>query len=484
MKKITRRDFLKHSLAGAGTFAALPAYSWARVIGANDAVRVAVVGVHGQGNNHVGMLRETPGARVVALCDPDKAVLDKRIAEWGKKGDKYEGYSDIRKLLENKGVDAISVAAPNHWHALATVWACQAGKDVYVEKPASHNVFEGRKAVEAARKYGRIVQHGTQRRSSKGHTDICRFLQEGNLGKILWSRGFCYKPRGSIGKVPGPQTPPASVDYDLWTGPAPLKPLMRKNLHYDWHWVWDTGCGDIGNQGVHEMDFARRALGDPGLPPRVIAIGGRFGYVDDAETPNTQIVFYDYAPAPLIFEVRGLPMQKGMDAMDNYRGIRIGNVVQCEGGYVSAGEGGGWAYDRDGKKMKQFSEEGSGSHFGNWIGAIKSRKVEDLAADIEKGHLSAALCHLGNASYRVGESTKAKNIEKAIKKNPELSDSFKRFMEHLDKNEVKAKKVDIVLGPALEFDPAAEKFTGALADQANALITRKYRAPFVVPETV
>lgn len=482
MSGITRRDFIRRSAAG---IAGLSASSWARVLGANDAVRVGVVGVHGQGNYHVKLLHETAGVRVIALCDPDQDVLDKRAKEWKEKaGLELRTYQDVRKLLENKEIDAVSIAAPNHWHALATVWACQAGKDVYVEKPASHNVFEGRKAVEAARKYGRIVQHGTQRRSSKGHAEACRFLAEGGLGDILWSRGFCYKRRGSIGKVDGPQEPPKSVDYDLWTGPAPLKPLMRKSLHYDWHWVWDTGSGDIGNQGVHEMDFARRALGDPGLPPRVVAVGGRFGYVDDGETPNTQIVFFDYSPAPLVFEVQGLPVEKGADAMGNYRGVRIGNVVQCEGGHISMGEGGGWAYDKDGKKMRQFTEEGSGRHFGNWIGAIRSRKAEDLTADIEKGHLSAALCHLGNVSYRVGEATRAKKITKAIGKIPELSDSFGRFLEHLEKNGMKAKKEDIILGPALEFDPAAERFTGALAGRANELITRDYRAPFVVPREV
>ena len=301
---VSRRDFLmKTVVGGVSAYGALARPAWAGPIGANDAVRVAVVGVRSKGNHHIEMFKEVPGVRLVALCDVDETILDQRAAELAADGIQVATDVDVRRLLERKDVDAISIATPNHWHSLMAVWACQAGKDVYVEKPVSHNVWEGRKVVEAAAKYNRIVQAGTQSRSDEALIELAAYLRSGQLGKILRARGFCYKRRESIGKVDGPQPIPAGVDYDLWCGPAPLEPLRRKQLHYDWHWVWDTGNGDIGNQGIHEMDMCRWMLGEETLPRRVFSIGGRFGYVDDAETPNTQIAVFDYPSAPIIFEV-------------------------------------------------------------------------------------------------------------------------------------------------------------------------------------
>jgi predicted dehydrogenase len=484
MKRINRREFLKASLAGAGASAALPALSWARVLGANDDVRVAVIGVRGKGNHHIQMLRDIEGVRVVALCDADREVLDKRILEWEKPKEKLAGYTDIRKLLENKDIDAVSIATPNHWHALGTIWACQAGKDVYVEKPVSHNIWEGRKMVEAARKYKRIVQAGTQKRSMPGLQEAFAAIRGGELGKILWARGFCYKRRESIGKVDGPQEPPVSVDYDLWTGPAPLKPMMRRNLHYDWHWVWDTGNGDLGNQGIHEMDLARWALGEEKMPPRVFSVGGRFGYDDDGETANTQIAYLDYPNAPLIFEVRGLPMGMGMKAMDHYRSTRIGIVVQCADGYFVGGDSGGWFHDGQGKKIRQFKSGGAGGHHANWLKAVRSRRAEELTADIEKCHVSSSLCHMANISHRLGKNLAYKKVAKKVKKYGEAADSYKRFLAHLEKNEIDLKDTDITLGPVLGFDPEEERFTGGHGKDANELATRRYRVPFTIGDKV
>lgn len=481
MSKITRRNFLKSSLAAGVTMTLLNPYS--RVRGANDDIRLAIVGVGGQGSGHIDYFRKLAGVRVVALCDADKDHLDKRVEDFKKRNETVEGYIDVRKLLENKNIDAITTATPNFWHALVTIWACQAGKDVYVEKPVSHNIWEGRKIVEAARKYKRIVQTGTQRRSSEAYQQAYEFIKAGNIGAIRWVRGFCYKPRGSIGKVNGPQPIPASVNYDLWCGPADMLPLMRKNLHYDWHWVWNTGNGDIGNQGIHEMDLARWALGDPKLAPAVMSIGGRFGYDDDAETANTQIAFFDYKPAPLIFEVRGLPRKAGDTAMDNYRGTQIGVVVQCENGYFAAGEGGGWTYDKDGKRIKQFTGSG-GAHHENFIKAVRSRKVSDLNADIEKGHLSSALCHMGNISYRLGRKKSVEEIKATIKDNAELTDSFERFLTHLAANNVDVAKAPATIGPMLTMDTEKEKFVGELSDMANMLVKRNYREPYVIPDNV
>src|SRR5262245_4470723 len=303
MNKLNRRDFLKTSALNAASLGLLPSAGRARAVGANEDSRVAVVGFNSRGQSYSAGLRKLKGTRLVTLCDVDSEVLAKETKKCENRGEQVQGYTDIRKLLENKDIDVVTFATPNHWHSLGSIWAVQAGKDVYVEKPVSHNVWEGRQLVLAARKYNRIVQTGTQSRSSSGIAEAIAWVREGNIGKIIRSRGLCYKRRPSIGKVTEPQPIPASIDYDLWCGPAPKEPLMRKRLHYDWHWVWPTGNGDLGNQGIHEMDVARWVLGEPALSSKVISVGGRVGYDDDGNTPNTQIVFHDYPAAPLIFEV-------------------------------------------------------------------------------------------------------------------------------------------------------------------------------------
>jgi len=476
MKRITRRDFVKSSVA-ASISLAMP---FSRARGANNDIRVAVVGIRSQGSNHIKWFSQIPGVRVVAICDTDKEFLDREEKKFKDRNEKVDTYVDYRKLLEDKNIDAIITATPNHWHALVTVWACQAGKDVYVEKPVSYNIWEGRKMVEAARKYNRIVQAGTQNRSDEGLQEALQYIKQGNLGKILLARCFYYGARSSIGKVDGPQPIPESVDYNLWTGPAPLVPLMRKNLHYDWHWVWSTGNGELGNNGIHFIDVCRWALGQTGLAPRVMSIGGRFGWDDDGQTANTHIVILDYEPAPIIFEVRNLPRKTGDSAMDHYREIRLGSLIQCEHGYFA----GGWAYDNDGKKIRQFKRSGGGGHHANFIKAVRSRKVSDLNADILEGHLSTALCHMGNISHRLGQASLRQQILEAVKTNREMTDSFERFQEHLLANEIDLKKTPIILGPWLTMDSAKEKFIGQFSERANKLVSRKYREPFVVPEEV
>jgi predicted dehydrogenase len=476
MRRITRRDFVKSSVA-AGAVLAMP---FSRVRGSNDDIRVAVVGIRNQGSNHINWFRNIGGVRVVAICDADKSFLDREEKKFKERNERVDTYVDYRKLLEDKSIDAIITASPNHWHALVTIWGCQADKDVYVEKPVSYNIWEGRKMVEAARKYNRIVQAGTQRRSDEGLQEAVEYIKEGNLGKIVIVYGIVYVRRGSIGKVDGPQPIPESVDYNLWCGPAPMAPLMRKNLHYDWHWVWPTGNGDFGNNGIHFTDICQWFLSKNTLPPRVMSIGGRFGYIDDGETPNTQIVFFDYKPAPIIFEVRGLPRAKGVSAMDAFRGTRAGVVVQCEDGYFV----GGWAYDNNGKKIKQFKITGGSGHHANFIKAVRSRKVSDLNADIAEGHLSSALCHMGNISYRLGKETSRDRVMEAIKGNKEMVDAFERFQEHLLVNGVDVKATPRILGPWLKIDAGNERFVGEFSEQANELLKRQYRGPFVVPEQV
>jgi predicted dehydrogenase len=494
MNKLDRRSFLKTSLlttASVGLFPALgaeeqkvtsQASATARVVGANGDIRYAVVGFHGRGGAHIEGLAKVEGTRLVALCDVDRNVLDKELKRCQDRNQQVEGYTDIRKLLENKDIDAVTFATPNHWHSLGAIWAVQAGKDVYVEKPVSHEVWEGRQLVKAARKYNRIVQAGTQARSSKAIQEALAWLREGHLGKIRCSRGLCYKRRASIGKVDGPQPVPPSVDYDLWCGPAPKEPLMRKNLHYDWHWVWPTGNGDVGNQGIHQMDLARWALGEHELSPRVLSVGGRLGYQDDGTTPNTQIVFHDYATAPLIFEVRGLPAKEGTNKMDSYHGESIGVVVECEGGslVIPSSYGGVTAYDTADKEIKRFT--GSGDHFANFIKAVRSRNHTDLNGEILEGHISSALCHIGNISHRLGKTLPPEAIRESVKSNKDLSEALGRMEEHLAANNVDLHKSPATLGAVLKMDPKAERFIDNPA--ADQLLTREYRAPFVVPENV
>ncbi len=491
MKHLTRRSFLK---SAAVTTAAVgwSAKSWSQVRSANDDVRVAVVGFGGRGQNHLEGLAKVSGCRIAGLCDVDDAILGKEKRKWDDKGVAVETHKDIRKLLESKEIDVISIATPNHWHALGAIWAVQAGKDVYVEKPVSHNVWEGRKIVEAARKYKKMVQTGTQSRSSHAIKEAIEWVNAGNLGKITVARGLCYKPRVSIGKVDGPQPVPAGVDYDLWCGPAPMDPIRRKRFHYDWHWIWNYGCGDLGNQGIHQMDIARWFLGVNELSPRVVSLGGRLGYDDDGETANTQVIYHDYAKAPLIFEVRGLPRSKDaikeggwgskdMDLFPKEHGGSVAVIIHCEGGHVLVPNyNSATAYDKDGNELKKWN--GTSDHFANFIKAVHSRKHTDLNADILEGHLSSALCHTGNVSYRLGKKQKQGEIREAIKANKQLTESTERMLEHLAANGVDLDVTRLGLGVALTMDPKSERFLGN--DAANEMLTRPYRKPYVVPEKV
>lgn len=453
---------------------------FSRVLGANDDIRVAVVGINNQGANHINWFRKIPGVRVVAICDADQVAIDREANKFKERNESVETYRDVRKLLESKSIDAVITATPNHWHALVTVWACQAGMDVYVEKPVSHDIWEGRQMVRAARKYKRIVQSGTQRRSDTGLREAIEWLREGHLGKITLARGIIHVRRGSIGKVAGPQPVPESIDYDLWCGPAPKGPLMRRRLHYDWHWVWPTGNGDFGNNGIHFLDICRWVTGHRELPRRVLSVGGRLGYVDDGETPNTQVVYLDYDPVPILFELRGLPKETGMMAMDDYRGTRAGAVVHCEGGHFV----GGWAYDAEGAKVKQFQRTGGAAHHRNFIDAVRSRNPSDLNADVLDGHLSSSLCHLGEISHRLGQAAAPDTIAEQVKGQPEMAEAFNRMMAHLAANKVDFETTPCTLGSWLTVDPKTERFTGAFAAEANKLTRRQYREPFVLPERV
>jgi predicted dehydrogenase len=487
-----RRDFIKRTSLGAMALS-LPFGSHA--LGSNDQINLGIIGlgstvkIGGKGKMDLRGFAKIPGVRIAAICDCDELILQQEAKALEKEDIRVKTYKDFRDLLDDKEIDAVSIATPNHSHALITVMACQAGKHVYCQKPASHNIFEGRKMVEAARKYKRIVQVPHVPRMPLGYKEAFDWAREGHLGKIEYVHGLNYRARMSIGKVAAPTAIPDSVDYNLWAGPAPMEKIRRENFHYDWHWDWNTGNGDLGNNGIHYLDGCRMALGLDYLPDKVMSIGGRFGYDDDGQTPNTQIVYYDYGEAPAIFEVRGLPMNsyyresnwaaRSRISMDDCLGVKIGVLVFCKDGYTANNQ----AFDHSGRLLKTFESTYEGDKE-NFINALWKNDPGHLYADVEQGHLSSALIHMGNASYRIGKKSNPGEIAERIKGRACLQESFDRFATHLFANKIDWDKEDVILGPMLEFNSDSAQFVGEHAAEANALITREYREPFVVPEKV
>ncbi|TWT52231.1 Glucose--fructose oxidoreductase precursor [Thalassoglobus neptunius] len=481
---LTRRYFLKSAAAASAAVAttqSLEAYQQPRSSSPNEKIGVAVIGAGGRGSSHLGAFSGGADSEVLYICDVDTNAGRKIKGVEEKQGRAPQFLQDFRKVLDDPNVDAISTATPNHWHALVSILAMQAGKHVYVEKPVSHNVWEGRQAVKWSRELNKICQCGTQSRSSPSLKSAVEYVRSGKLGPIQYAIGTCYKPRKSIGKLDQPLQIPDSIDYDMWCGPAEMVDLYRPRLHYDWHWDFNTGNGDMGNQGIHQMDIARWFLGEDKLSPRVMSIGGRVGYDDAGDTPNTQIVYHDFEAAPLIFETRGLP-KKDLDwknGMDEYRGSRIGVIVQCENGYVvipsyTKAE----AFDNDGNSLQAWS--GGGDHFQNFLDAVRSGDRNDLNADILEGHLSSALCHTGAISHQLGSTKTSEEIGKEVAGDPLWSDSWERMEKHLAANGVELSDPKLSVGPWLTMDPDSETFPGN--ESANALLTRPYREGYVVPD--
>lgn len=400
---------------------------------ASDKIRIAVLGVHGRGRSHIGGFEALPDAEIAMLCDPDNTVLAKRAAEFQERyGRKVATEQDLRRVFENKEIDAVSIATPNHWHSLAAIWACQAGKDVYVEKPGAHNVFEGRKMVEAAHKHNRIVQHGVQLRSSEALQEGVQLLRKGVIGKVYMARGLVYRWRPSIGKK-GDEPVPSYLDWNIWQGPAQERSFSRRYVHYNWHWHWDYGNGDVGNQGIHETDMCMWGLGVDKLPSKITALGGKFLWDDDKETPETLTSSYLYPAENLMIEFEVRPWCTNQEDQ-----VGVGNIFYGSDGYMLVRHYDAYEVYLGPKREKGPARKAGGNHFANFIKAVRSRKTSDQNGPVETAHLSSALAHLGNISYRLGRQ--------------------------------------------LAFDPAAERFTGD--EQANAMLTRNYRAPFTVPERV
>jgi len=452
-REVSRREFIAGGVKSAAAMAAAGSVMGTarpgRVLGANDRINIAVIGIRGRGMGHALAWAGMENVEVTALCDVDENLFDsrqKRIEDI--QGTRPKAIVDMRDLFEDKDIDAVSIATTDHWHALSTIWACQAGKHVYLEKPTCHNMWEGLKTVEAARKYDRIVAAGTQNRSIRAVRAAMRFLREGRLGEIYMAKGLCFKPRNSIGTAQDSPVP-EGVHYDLWLGPAPQRPFNPNRFHYNWHWHWDYGCADIGNQGPHQMDIARWGLGKDEYPRKIKCVGGYFAFESDQETPNTQLATYEYDDGKILqFEVRGLYT----NAED---GILIGNIFFGTEGWMHL-NGNTWRtyYGRENEPgpssddIDMEKEEaadpmvltgtGSAGHYSNFISALRANDRTILTGDILEGHRSSCLCHLGNISYRLGRE--------------------------------------------LTFDSHAGKFVGD--DVADTYLTRHYRAPYVVPETV
>lgn len=421
--QLTRRQFLvtgaQTTLATAALVHAGSRSSRLNAIGANDRIRLAVCGVRKRGFDHVRLFSQIPNVSVVALCDVDETVLAERLAKMDELGlPKPTTYTDVRKLLEDPSIDAITIATPNHWHTLMTIWACQAGKDVYVEKPFSHNWWEGRQLIRAIKRYNRIVQHGAQTRSSESANEAIQHLKQGLIGEVYLARGLCFKRRNTIGRTPV-EPAPAGVDYDLWTGPAPVHSFTRNRFHYNWHWFWEYGNGDLGNQGIHQVDIARWGLG-VGFPNKISAIGGHFVHDDDQTTPNTLNCAFQYdlpggKRKMIEFEVRHGISHREADIGTDKLGSgtqgpnTIGNIFYGADGYLALGdEDTANAYQAwlgsDMVAGPSGHKGGSRYHFANFIKALRSRKQEDIAATIEDGHISCTMVHLANASYRLGRT--------------------------------------------------------------------------------
>ena len=498
MPRVNRRSFLKQTLATAATVTIAGTKSSGKVLGANDTIRIAVAGLNGRGESHVDSIMKLKNVEVAYLVDPDKRTYQARLdqidgkpkptAKNPKPVYKPSGrpvptlLTDIRKALEDKELNAVSIATPNHWHSLMTIWSCEAGKDVYVEKPCSHNIHEGHIAVEMARKHKRVVQHGTQSRSSQSWENLQALAKSGKLGKLLVSRGLCYKDggtgggtRGDIGHKPT-KAPPSELDFNVWLGPAKEQPYHENLVHYRWHWFWDFGNGDVGNQGVHEMDKARWLIPGAVWPKSVISFGSRYANNDQGQTPNALVNIFDYGDTLLIFETRGLKSP-------NYFGQGTGNILHFEEGVVAGNK----FYPKgkgDGEPLTKVpaDEKLEGNHFANFIDVVRSRDLTKLHADIEVGHVSAGLCHLGNISYKLGKEAAYDPSLGKVAGNEFATDSLTRMADHLKDSGIKFDGKNLRAGRKLDFDGKAEKFMKD--DEANALLTRKYRAPFAVPDKV
>ena len=485
MNQITRRQALKTTAAATVAFSAAPAI--VRASSLKDDIRIAVIGTGGRGGAHINGFTSAKGSQVVALCDADEKVVSRRVTELEKKtGRKIDKAIDYREILDRDDIDAVSIASPNHWHALMSIHGCEAGKHVYVEKPVCHTIWEGRQMVNAMKKYKKVVAAGFQNRSDVGLRKAMPLIHKEEYGPIQMARGLCYRNRGSIGKRDTPLEIPSEVNYDLWLGPAADQPIMRPRLHYDWHWDFNTGNGDMGNQGPHEMDLLRWALGDPQHPAEIMSFGSRFAWNDAGNTPNMQCALFNFGDEiPVIFEVRNLHQkEKDKKNVGKYgRGPGVGIIITCKDGEFRGGRGGGAFYDKNGKEIQKFKGDAGKTHMQNFVDAVVSGDASKLRSPVESAFYSSSMSHLANISVRVGKTMSQSELHDELGYNGLASEVVDRFGKQLKLWNVDTKKTPWNLGTELTFDSKTEKFTaGQNLEAANALVRRKDRKPYVVPE--
>lgn len=480
----SRRSFLQTSALAGSSLLLMNTRASGQVKGANDRLRIAVAGVNGRGQSHMDGWLSQENVEVAYLIDPDSKVLAssmKKMQEKSKGRFTTQGVADVRKALEDKTLDAISVATPNHWHSLITIWAAQAGKHVYVEKPMSHDVSEGRIAVAAQEKYGVVIQHGTQSRSNAKIAGLHEAIRAGKFGKLKIAYGYCCKERGSIGHKPF-SDPPANLDWNLWRGPAVIDKYHDNYVHYNWHWFWNTGNGDLNNQGTHQLDVARWALDlDVTHPSRVMAIGGRFQWDDQGETPNTMMAVAEYPNGQSVFfNVRNV----------NYKGYQ----KQVENEYYFE-DGGKIIRDRYyGPKEQYGKDEGQkldiepgkvtpGGNWGAFITACRERLPSLANGTAQDAHYSCVLGHLMNNSYRLGKQAPFDASSGKFGDNAQAAEHFAKLHSVMkDGVGVPQNGNHYTVGPWLNFDPKTERHTGELANEANRLLKDPNNPGFEIPE--
>lgn len=479
---VTRRLFLHSGLAAAAT---LPLASTALAAkSANSQIRLGLVGCGGRGGELLRLFSSLDGVEIAGLCDPDQ----KRLDNASKRFPKAQKWTDMREMFDSKEIDAVVITTCNHWHALAAIWAMEAGKHVYVEKPLSHLHWEGAQVVKAAEKYGRICQLGTQQRSNPMQADIKKFLhEEKSLGEIEWVRVNRFGVRGSIGKRSTPLQISSSVDTNLWFGPAQKQELYRNGLHYDWHWDWNTGSGEMGNWGVHILDDVRNNIYQDEVvyPRRIAATGGRYAWNDAGNTPNLHFAVLDTGAAPTVVMLCNLPKGPGEKGSPNFKGPGSGYIAYCEGGRLEGHRGGAIAWDADGKMIKKFRNKSRGNaHQQNFIDAVRKNDEALLNAPVRIGHHSTAWCNFANLAFRANEqesSDAGKPFE--IKLNKEFStDSLLKEMRQILSVYNPDANSEFQLKTVLDFDAKSDQFVGNNATQVNSLLRTAGRGPFVVPE--
>ena len=482
MRHVTRRDFVRTSLAaGAALTWGAPLLSAAEP---NEAIRLGFISCGGRGRDLMGSFSKLPGVVVAGLSDPDQTQLGR--AHQSQPAAKT--WADMRGMLDDPNIDAVVIATPNHWHCLAAIWAMEAGKDVYVEKPLSHSQWEGLQTVAAAKKYGKICQVGTQQRSDPMQAEIKRFLHEERaLGKILSARVNRYGVRASIGKRATPLPIPAEVNYNLWLGPAQDEPIYRTNLQYDWHWVWNTGSGEMGNWGVHVLDDCRNNvfLDKVTLPKRILGGGGRVVWGDAGETPNVHFVYFDTGSIPVVIGLTNITAAPDSKSNPKHPGPGSGYIAYCEGGRFEGQRGRGQAFDRDGKLIREFKGTGGNTeHHRNFLDAVRRRDPSILMSDVKVGHDSTGWCNLANIAFRTGgaySAAGAARIQDDSGQWPGLLDDMRQL---LAAHGIPMTSAQIRLSPLLEIDAASGKFIGEHAEAANKFLKRQYREGFEVPELV